>query len=96
MVRINKVSTKTGDEGKTTLAGGQKVTKSSLRIEAYGNVDELKQFVERVVIRCDKNIVEKTLVDEEINLSGDFLDPGQTVTSLDLQMAQMEKQFIII
>ncbi|MEE9171115.1 MAG: cob(I)yrinic acid a,c-diamide adenosyltransferase [bacterium] len=41
MVRITKVYTKTGDKGMTTLAGGQKVSKSSARIEAYGGVDEL-------------------------------------------------------
>jgi len=45
MVRINKVTTKTGDKGNTTLAGGQKVSKSSLRIEAYGSVDELNSYL---------------------------------------------------
>ena len=45
MVRINKVTTKTGDKGTTTLAGGQKVSKSSLRIEAYGGIDELNAYL---------------------------------------------------
>ncbi|MCH8126153.1 cob(I)yrinic acid a,c-diamide adenosyltransferase [candidate division KSB1 bacterium] len=45
MVRITKVYTKTGDKGKTTLAGGQKVSKASARIEAYGGVDELNSFL---------------------------------------------------
>src|SRR5262245_10186546 len=41
MVRINRVYTKTGDDGQTSLIGGQRVSKSTLRIECYGTVDEL-------------------------------------------------------
>jgi cob(I)alamin adenosyltransferase len=40
-----KIYTKTGDKGRTSLIGGTKVLKSDLRIEAYGNVDELNSFV---------------------------------------------------
>ncbi len=40
-VYISKVYTKVGDRGKTALVGGTMVPKSSLRIEAYGAVDEL-------------------------------------------------------
>lgn len=41
MVRLNRIYTRTGDGGETHLAGGQKVSKDALRIEAYGTVDEL-------------------------------------------------------
>jgi cob(I)alamin adenosyltransferase len=41
MPRITKVYTRTGDDGTTGLGGGQRVPKDSLRIEAYGTVDEL-------------------------------------------------------
>ena len=40
-----KIYTKTGDLGKTSLIGGQKVSKSELKIEAYGTVDELNSFI---------------------------------------------------
>lgn len=40
-----KLYTKTGDKGQTSLLGGKKVSKSDLRIEAYGNVDELNSFI---------------------------------------------------
>jgi cob(I)alamin adenosyltransferase len=40
-MRISRVYTRTGDGGKTRLAGGQPVWKDSLRVEAYGQVDEL-------------------------------------------------------
>ena len=35
------IATKRGDGGQTGLAGGIRVSKSSLRVEAYGTIDEL-------------------------------------------------------
>ena len=40
-----KIYTKTGDKGTTSLIGGTKVSKSHLRIESYGTVDELNSWV---------------------------------------------------
>ena len=44
-LRITKVYTRTGDAGKTRLAGGQQVWKDELRVEAYGTVDELNAVI---------------------------------------------------
>ena len=44
-MRITKVYTRTGDKGKTRLAGGQPVWKDSVRVEAYGDVDELNSSI---------------------------------------------------
>ncbi len=40
-----KIYTKTGDSGTTSLFGGKRVSKSELRIEAYGTVDELNAHI---------------------------------------------------
>src|SRR5688500_6229838 len=40
-----KIYTKTGDLGKTSLIGGTKVSKSNIRIEAYGTIDELNSYI---------------------------------------------------
>ena len=42
---VQKIYTKTGDKGATSLIGGTKVPKSHLRIEAYGTVDELSSWI---------------------------------------------------
>jgi cob(I)alamin adenosyltransferase len=42
---INRVYTRRGDSGQTSLAGGQRLPKNDLRIEAYGTVDELNGFI---------------------------------------------------
>src|SRR5574341_1626320 len=44
-LRITKVYTRTGDAGKTRLAGSQQVWKDDLRVEAYGTVDELNAAI---------------------------------------------------
>ena len=40
-----KIYTKTGDKGTTSLIGGTKVSKSHIRIESYGTVDELNSWI---------------------------------------------------
>lgn len=40
-----KIYTKKGDEGKTGLIGGKRISKGSLRIESYGTVDELNSWI---------------------------------------------------
>jgi cob(I)alamin adenosyltransferase len=44
-MRISKVYTRTGDKGETSLVGGARVSKASLRVDAYGDVDELNSLV---------------------------------------------------
>lgn len=40
MVKLNRIYTKTGDDGSTGLGDGSRVRKDDLRVEAYGTVDE--------------------------------------------------------
>jgi cob(I)alamin adenosyltransferase len=42
---LNRIYTKRGDQGETSLVGGQRLPKDARRIEAYGTVDELNAFV---------------------------------------------------
>jgi cob(I)alamin adenosyltransferase len=45
MVVLNKIYTRSGDGGDTALGTGERVSKSSLRIEAYGTVDETNAVI---------------------------------------------------
>jgi len=58
-----KIYTKKGDSGETSLFGGQRVSKSSLRIEAYGTVDELNSII-GVAISYGVHERTKELLDE--------------------------------
>ena len=45
MVNLDKIYTRGGDTGQTSLAGGTRVPKHDLRVEAYGTVDEANAFI---------------------------------------------------
>ncbi len=45
MPRLDRIYTKTGDEGTTGLGGGQRVPKDSRRVATYGTVDELNSAI---------------------------------------------------
>ena len=47
-----KIYTRTGDDGSTGLFGGARVSKASLRVEAYGTVDEANAFIGRARVHA--------------------------------------------
>ncbi|NIP30771.1 MAG: cob(I)yrinic acid a,c-diamide adenosyltransferase [Candidatus Dadabacteria bacterium] len=61
--RITKVYTKTGDKGETTLVGGEKISKASPRVDAYGDIDELNSVLGLVYFEIKdseiKNLIKK-------------------------------------
>lgn len=58
MVRLTKIYTKTGDEGRTRLGDMSEVDKTDIRVEAYGSVDEAN-----AVIGVARRAVEDEAVD---------------------------------
>lgn len=54
-----KIYTKKGDSGETSLVGGQRVSKASLRVNAYGDMDELISYVG--LVRCEEPDSDKEL-----------------------------------
>jgi cob(I)alamin adenosyltransferase len=51
---LNRIYTRRGDKGETSLVGGQRVAKDSLRIECYGTIDELNAFVGAACLAVDQ------------------------------------------
>lgn len=59
---VLKIYTKTGDKGQTSLYDGTRVDKCSLRVEAYGTIDELSSFIALAATMTDddtSNILRK-------------------------------------
>src|SRR5437763_10878371 len=56
-VALNRIYTKRGDLGETSLVGGQRLSKDALRIEAYGTVDELNAFVGAACLTAEESPV---------------------------------------
>jgi len=73
------IATKTGDGGKTGLVGGSRVSKSSLRVETYGNVDELNSFLGFARSICEDDELKKlalSIQKELFVLGGELATPG--------------------
>jgi len=52
-----KIYTKTGDKGDTGLIGGSRISKSDLRIIAYGEVDEANSHIGLIITNIEKNSI---------------------------------------
>lgn len=73
MVRLDKIVTKAGDGGKTRLASGEPVSKASLRVEAYGAVDETNSVIGLVRLYTASDFVLDPLLDR---VQHDLFDLG--------------------
>jgi cob(I)alamin adenosyltransferase len=60
--------TRTGDKGETSLFGGKRVKKNSLRVEAYGNLDELNSFVGLALSQTKNEKIKNILTEVQNNL----------------------------
>ena len=80
--RLSKIYTRTGDKGTTGLGDGARVDKDSLRVEAYGTVDELNSAVGLVLSADLPDEVRSCLTraqHELFDLGGELCMPGTTL-----------------
>ena len=84
MVKLNKIYTKTGDDGSTGLADGSRVLKHSLRPQAYGTVDELNASLGLVFLCLDNKKDENVFNDIKVLIRGiqnDLFDLGADLST---------------
>ncbi|GLQ50690.1 cob(I)yrinic acid a,c-diamide adenosyltransferase [Dyella flava] len=91
--RLSKIYTRTGDDGTTGLGDGSRVPKDSLRVEAYGTVDELNSTI-GMVLASDNvdDAVRETLVQvqhELFDLGGELCIPGMAMIE-DADITRLE------
>ena len=63
-----KIYTRTGDQGKTSLVGGQRVSKACVRLESYGTIDELCSQIGLLVTYCTTEHDRRFLTDIQCQL----------------------------
>jgi cob(I)alamin adenosyltransferase len=100
-----KIYTKTGDQGITSLLGGTRVSKSDLRIDAYGTVDELNSYIGLLrdqPVNADRTDILKEIQDRLFTIGADLATvPGkdkvkkpdlhpEDIELLENEMDQME------
>lgn len=82
-----KIYTKTGDKGETSLVGGKRVSKTDLRIEAYGTVDELLSLIG--MLREFK--LKASLKDFLLNIQNDLMTVSSILASDSSDIIQSMK-----
>tara|TARA_R110002111_G_scaffold26449_2_gene57266 strand:- start:934 stop:1506 length:573 start_codon:yes stop_codon:yes gene_type:complete len=77
MVVLNKIYTKTGDAGETALGNGSRVAKHSLRVTAYGTVDETNATVGMARLHASGDIdAQLTMIQNDLfDLGADLCRP---------------------
>jgi cob(I)alamin adenosyltransferase len=88
MVRINRVYTKTGDDGSTGLVGGARVPKDSARIEAYGTVDELNAQLGVVRLALGSSAARATLDPILVRVQNELFNLGADLATPDAERRQ--------
>ena len=106
MVKLNKIYTKTGDDGTTGLTDGSRVKKYDLRPEAYGTVDELNSILGMIVSLYEDKIRKEKSDDEILNLlkriqndlfdlGADLSRPFSTKNEInDLRIIKLQVEFL--
>ena len=77
MVTLNKIYTKTGDEGTTSLGNGVRTEKFSLRVKTYGSIDEINSNVGVAAHYANKALQTnlKNIQNDLFDLGADFCNP---------------------
>ena len=92
--RLSKIYTRTGDDGSTGLGDGSRVPKDSLRVAAYGTVDELNSTIGMVLACADvQDDVREALTQvqhELFDLGGELCIPGMAMIE-DSDITRLEQ-----
>ena len=95
MVRLNKIYTRTGDQGETGLADGSRIAKDSPLSQAIGDVDEANSAIGVALLAIDDPTVRLILAsvqNELFDLGADLATPGDDFTPTDMTLRVVAAQ----
>jgi len=72
VVKLNKIYTRTGDDGSTGLVDGSRLSKDALRVRAYGDVDETNSVIGLVRLHLENRQLDEMLS----RIQNDLFDLG--------------------
>ena len=94
MVKLNKIYTRTGDGGSAGLVDGSRVSKSSLRMAAIGEVDEANAAIGVAIAALAGAVPSKELLriqNDLFDLGADVATPGEIDGALRIVESQVER-----
>ena len=90
MVKLNKIYTRTGDDGSTGLVDGTRLSKDSLRVAAYGDVDETNAVIGLARLQLESrrlNAMLARIQNELFDLGADLATPLPEAGETDSEYA---------
>jgi cob(I)alamin adenosyltransferase len=81
-IALNRIYTRAGDTGQTSLVGGQRVPKDALRIECYGTVDELNSFIGMARVSAAERSELATLSEILLRVQHELFNLGSILATL--------------
>jgi cob(I)alamin adenosyltransferase len=94
LVKLNKIYTRTGDKGTAGLVDGSRVSKSSLRMAAIGDVDEANAAIGVAVAALEDGPIAEQLREIQndlFDLGADLATPGDVDGALRIVSSQVER-----
>ena len=93
MVKLNRIYTRTGDDGTTGLADGSRRPKFAARIAAYGTVDEANSVLGIARLYADAEIDQKLarIQNDLFDVGADLATPGLATTDLRAVQPQIDR-----
>ena len=81
MVKLNKIYTRTGDDGTTGLVDGSRLSKSDARLHAIGEVDEANSALGIAIAKLDDDGVDKEQIESLRRIQNDLFDLGADIAT---------------
>lgn len=78
---MNRIYTKTGDKGMTSLFDGTRVEKDNIRVDTYGTIDELNSQIGVVVAHLLDTVYEEPLKTELLAIQDDLFSIGAVLAN---------------
>ena len=94
MVKINAVTTRTGDDGTTGLVDGSRLDKSAPRMDAIGDVDETNSVIGIARVGLDDEALDRMLShiqNDLFDLGADLATPAEIEGALRIHLSQVER-----
>jgi cob(I)alamin adenosyltransferase len=94
LVKLNKIYTRTGDGGTAGLVDGSRVSKSSLRMIAIGEIDEANAAIGTAISALRESNVTDALLrvqNDLFDLGADAATPGEVEGALRITPGQVER-----
>ena len=95
MVKLNKIYTRTGDSGETSLVNGVRVSKHARRPSAFGDIDEANSVIGLARLHCADNAKADAMLarvqNDLFDLGADIATPETDSPALRITMSQVSR-----